>query len=88
MKVKMIKGKHEFDYKPDGVLFLPPNRVCVLQRDSGEQRVVDVTDLQKTVGKEKFRGITMELMHSNLYTTPNYQIMGLADVDPDQPELL
>ena len=88
MKVKMVKGKHEFDYQPDGILFLPSERVCILQRDSGAQRVVDVSSLEKTVGPEKFKSISSDLMHNNLVTTDNYQIMGLADVDPDQAELL
>jgi hypothetical protein len=88
MKVKMVEGKHAFDYKLDGVLFLPSERVCVLDRNSGEQRVISTATLQDVVGDKKFDMIRIKLMHTNLFSNDNYEVMGLADVDPAQEELI
>jgi len=79
MKTKMVKGKHEFDYPLDGILFLPCERVCILQRVTGEQAVITKVDLEAKLKAKDFEKIESDLQLTNLYTSPTYQIMGLAD---------
>jgi hypothetical protein len=86
MKTKKVKGKFEFDYPLDGLFFLPCERVQLLERKTGEQRTLTMCQIQDKVGGKDFKRIESKLQTTNLFTTPRYQIMGLADVDSKQAQ--
>jgi hypothetical protein len=80
MKVKVdSEGKYAFDYKLEGILFLPSERVVILERATGDQRVITSSDLEDKIGAKKYKMVSQKLMHTNLFSNDNFQIMGLAD---------
>jgi hypothetical protein len=72
-------GKWSFDYEPDGILYLPSERVAILQRGTGRVEKVTTEDLYEQIPESQIGKVRSHMMHFNLHTTPKYQIMGLAD---------
>jgi hypothetical protein len=82
MKSKTVKGKHEFDYPLDGMIFLPCERVCLMDRNTGQQMKLTMVQLREKVNAKDMARIESDLQLTNLFTTDGYQIIGLADPEP------
>ena len=70
--------RYEFEYKPEGLVFFGQESVVILDRKTGETRIVPMADIKKILTAKHHSILLSELLIFNHYTTRSHDIVGLG----------